>query len=99
MQREGKVVVVSPESFLAKLAVTDTAEIKAIEKRLDKSLESHFRVRSTPLFVSVDRMGSCDRVRNAVERMYEKEGWSVTFHSDQKDGGFYTFEPRGDPRD
>jgi hypothetical protein len=45
----------------------------------------------TPIYIQASRLG-IGRVQDQAVEEFRKLGWRVTFHGDQRDGDFYSFE-------
>lgn len=64
-------------------------EVAAVVTRLNKSISVDYGNRQ--LTFSCEILGSTPNVRNAALIHFRAAGWNVEFHSDQRDGDFYTF--------
>jgi hypothetical protein len=61
-------------------------QVIMLEKRIDQWVVEH------PGIAFGIPSGISQRIRDEIERRYCAVGWTVTYHSDQRDGDFWTFE-------
>lgn len=66
------------------ISEADEAHIASLESRIDGVLKCD----GTKSF---DVRGISAKVRAEIERRYRAGGWTVTYHSDQRDGDFWLF--------
>jgi len=88
-------MVVTPQQAMKAVDEGDRAVLQRLEAKIDQRIREEF-----PDFyggVSVTPPADLKlRVRQRIERMYGEAGWNVEYTSDQRDGDFWRFKPKGE---
>lgn len=71
----------------------DKATIESLEKKIDGLLIENRRAGRRTIEVSVSLFPDKASV-DAIRQLYGQNGWSVTYHSDQRDGDYYVFSEK-----
>ncbi|MFH1400811.1 MAG: hypothetical protein ABIH41_04790 [Nanoarchaeota archaeon] len=85
-------MVIRPQELETRVNQTYAAEMTCAEERIDETL-----LRSAKQYpVNIDTQVFGVLPRTLLEEVIEKyrhAGWRVQYHSDQRDGSFYSFNP------
>ncbi|MBU0761352.1 MAG: hypothetical protein KJ600_03875 [Nanoarchaeota archaeon] len=85
-------MTITPEQA-RKLNEEDQARIGELEKRIDWALGRDFGKTGGRVCITVGYVDN--RTLQEVSRMYGGAGWDVEYESDQRDGDFLAFTPKG----
>lgn len=69
--------------------------LRRLEVKIDDILQAEYwgEGKVTINFESIGLSTISERVKDALIALYKEAGWSVTYHSDQRDGLWFEFEP------
>jgi hypothetical protein len=90
-------MVVTPKQ-LEKMTKSEETQLKTLEKKIDAKLRKHF-VSSTnnTIYLDISKEATYGtRVYSKLIEMYEIAGWTVKYESNQRDGDYLVFKPRGE---
>lgn len=79
-------MALSKAEAAAKSSELIKGDVEALEAKIDRWLADHGDHRRL-----YDVRGVSPGVRAEIERRYRAAGWTVTYHSDQRDGDFWEF--------
>lgn len=85
-------MVIGVKELDTRVAENEKGRIAALERRIDKALESNFNGSSVTIAVSSE--DPRNYVRNNLFDQYRRAGWNVQVVSDWRDGDYYQFSPR-----
>lgn len=88
-------MAITPQQAM-QLTEADKAKVKTLEREIDKAilgsneLTRHGRV----TFPAPKELYPGARIYREIEKLYQKAGWKVEYHSDQRDGDWLTLRPK-----
>jgi hypothetical protein len=70
--------------------------IGRLEKKIDETIMKEFGNCSSGISYAISQgSGMTRRVVNEITKMYTEAGWNVRYESDQRDGTYLYFTPKG----
>lgn len=90
----GTIMAISLQEAL-KQAQPSPEELQALEAKIDKSLVQGLKDGEDSITFAANLLGSTAVVREALIQRYKNAGWNVQYHSDQRDGDYYSFSRGG----
>lgn len=85
-------MAISPKNLVTRIRENSADALAAAEKKTDKALEERFDWQYS-VSISTSITGNLPPpVKEDFLNKYRAAGWDVTYHSDQRDGDFYTFK-------
>ncbi len=83
-------MVVNPNDLMKKLNDADKKQVTFLEAKIDSFLQEEFN--GTAAYFPLPDWNH--RVKNEIIQNYERAGWNVRTHYDQRDGDCLIFEPQ-----
>jgi len=78
-------MAIRKEDALQQLTKDQQAEVQEYERRIDHAIHEGYD--GTPLIMS-ENLPTSNRVQKLLQKKYAEAGWKLSFHHDQRDGGW-----------